>query len=306
MRMAVDHEGRVWFGEMGVNALADFDPRTQTFQQMTPPDGRSWIMGIQVASDDTIWFAEQYANYIGHYFPATGGYQIYHLPTLTVPDSSSPGKLLTLPSAPNDLAIDSHDNIWFTELNAGAIGKLDPQTGHLTQYPLAGRNQAQQLTLYGITVDAYGLVWFTEVSTNLLGRLDPSTGKITYFTQPDATQALMEIVSGKNGIIWITSFSANALLRLEPHTGSFTTYHANPPTPSGAGVGGLYGLVVSPTDAVWVTVLAENILARLDVTTGHFTYYPIPTPNSEPLALASGANRTLWFSEIDKLGMLRP
>jgi virginiamycin B lyase len=72
MRPAIDHEGRIWFGEMGHNLLADFDPHTQKFQQITPPRGRSGIMGVIVASDDTIWFAEQYANYIGHYFPTTG------------------------------------------------------------------------------------------------------------------------------------------------------------------------------------------------------------------------------------------
>ena len=40
-------------GEMGRNALAVFDPRTQAFQEITPPHGRSGIMGIQVAADDT-------------------------------------------------------------------------------------------------------------------------------------------------------------------------------------------------------------------------------------------------------------
>src|ERR1700676_5505056 len=63
MRPAIDHEGRIWFGEMNQNFLAVFDPRTQTFKQMVPPHGQFGIMGIEVASDDTIWFAEQYANY---------------------------------------------------------------------------------------------------------------------------------------------------------------------------------------------------------------------------------------------------
>src|SRR5712692_980454 len=101
MRPAIDHEGRIWFGEMGHNYLAVFDPRTQQFQQMTPPHGRSGIMGIQVATDDTIWFAEQYADYIGHYFPTTGQFQLYPLPRLTIPDPGNPGKTLTIPSAPN-------------------------------------------------------------------------------------------------------------------------------------------------------------------------------------------------------------
>jgi len=54
MRPAVDHQGRIWFGEMGQHYLAVFDPLTQAFEQMVPPQGHFGIMGIQVASDDTI------------------------------------------------------------------------------------------------------------------------------------------------------------------------------------------------------------------------------------------------------------
>src|SRR5437764_4780239 len=145
MRPAIDHEGRIWFGEMGRNYLAVFDPRTQTFQQMTPPRGRDGIMGIQVAKDDTIWFAEQYANYIGHYFPKTGQYQVYNLPTLTIPDPSNANKTLSLPSAPNDIALDAHGNIWFTELNADSLGKLDLHSGITQQYPLSHPKSVKKL-----------------------------------------------------------------------------------------------------------------------------------------------------------------
>src|SRR6266568_9066881 len=37
MRPAIDHTGRIWFGEMGHNLLAVFDPHTQKFQQITTP-----------------------------------------------------------------------------------------------------------------------------------------------------------------------------------------------------------------------------------------------------------------------------
>jgi virginiamycin B lyase len=114
MRPAIDHKGRIWFGEMNRNYLAAFDPRTHKFQQMTPPHSQYGIMGVVVAADNTIWFAEQHTDYIGHYFPATGRYEIYSLPTFTVPDPSNAGKTMSLPNAPNDLALDSQGNIWFT------------------------------------------------------------------------------------------------------------------------------------------------------------------------------------------------
>ena len=303
MRLAIDHAGRIWFGEMGRNYLAVFDPRTQTFQQMTPPHGRSGMMGIQVAPDDTIWFAEQYANYIGHYFPTTGRFQLYPLPRLTIPDPGNSGKTLTIPSAPNDLVLDAHGTLWFTEFNADALGRLDPRTGRMQHYPLADKKSVQTIDPYGVTVDPQGMVWFTEMSINHVGRLDPATGRIRYFPVPGPKVSLMEIASDAHGTIWVTSFSSGLLLRLDPRTGRTTPYYASL---TGKDPGGLYGLVVAPSGDVWVTILAENVIAHLDVAAHRFIYYRIPTPGSEPLTMVMGPDHTLWFIEIDKIGMLRP
>jgi len=300
MRPAIDHTGRIWFGEMGHNFLAVFNPRTQKFQQMTPPHGRSGIMGVVVASDDTVWFAEQYANYIGHYFPATGQFQTYPLPTLTIPDPADSGKTLTLPSAPNDLALDKHGNAWFTELNADALGRLDTHSGLIRQYPLSAKKSAQTLNPYGIAIDPQGYVWFTEASTNHIGRLDPTTGQISYFTMQGSSTPLMEIAADAHGIIWATSFSSGLLLSLNSNTGLFTPYYA----PSS---GGLYGITITPTGQVWVTITAENVIAHLDVAANRFIGYAIPTSSSLPLGVVVAANNTLWFTEagVDKIGMLQ-
>jgi virginiamycin B lyase len=301
MRPAIDHLGRIWFGEMGHNFLAVFDPHTQKFQQITPPHGRSGIMGIVVASDDTIWFAEQYANYIGHYFPTTGQFQTYPLPTLTIPDPGNSGKSLTLPNAPNDLALDKHGNVWFTELNADALGQLDTHSGLIQQYPLSVKKSAQALNPYGVAVDPQGMVWFTEASSNHVGRLDPATGQFSYFTMQGSATPLMEITSDAHGIIWITTFSSGLLLSFNPNTAAFTPYYV----PSSSGI---YGIAITPTGQIWVTIAAENTIARLDVTANRFVLYAIPTNSSLPLGIIAGANNTLWFTEAgsDKIGMLQP
>ncbi|GAC1657409.1 MAG: hypothetical protein NVS4B7_02820 [Ktedonobacteraceae bacterium] len=305
MRPTIDHEGRIWFGEMGHNYLATFDPRTQTFQQRTPPHGRNGIMGILVAPDDSIWFAEQYANYIGHYFPSSATYQTYSLPTLTIPDPGNTAKSLSLPSAPNDMALDAHGNIWFTELNADSIGKLDPHTGLFQHYSLASTSSVQKLYPYGITVDPQGRVWFTQSINDQVGRLDPSTGKITYFTMEGPLNQFMEIASDAHGTLWITTFNAGLLVSLNSQTGTFTSYYA---TSAGERAGGIYGLTISPNGEIWISLSAENMLAQLDVAHNRFVYYPIPTKASLPLGVVMGNNSTLWFTEAgsDKLGMLHP
>ncbi|HLX59630.1 MAG TPA: hypothetical protein VKR83_21635, partial [Ktedonobacteraceae bacterium] len=300
-----DHEGRIWFGEMNKNYLAMFDPHTGTFEQITPLHGVSGIMGLAVAADDTIWYAEQYANYIGHYFPATKQFRLYQLSNVTAPDPSNPGKTLTLPAAPNDLVMDSHGNVWFTELNANAIGELDPRNGSVRQYPLLSSKGAQALYPYGITIDPRGVVWFTEASNSRFGRLDPVTGAISYFPVNLINTALMEIASDAHGTIWATAFTTGLLVALNPATGAVKLYYA----PSSSGnTGGLYGVTITPTGEVWVTVSAIGVIARLDVATNRFVYYTIPTAGSLPLGLVVGAHDTLWFTEAgsNKIGMLEP
>jgi len=301
MRPAIDHEGRIWFGEMGHNLLADFDPHTQKFQQITPPHGRSGIMSVVAAGDDTIWFAEQYANYIGHYFPATGQFQTFPLPILTVPDPGLAGKTLTLPSAPNDLVLDKKGNIWFTELNANALGRLNINSGQTQQYSLTPTKTTQSLNPYGITIDPQGNIWFTEASTNLIGRLDSKTGLISYFSMHGSSTQLMEIVADAHGIIWATSFSSGLLLSFNPKTVTFTPYYA----PSS---GGLYGIAITPGGQVWVTITAANAIANLDPTANRFIDYVIPGTGSLPLGVEVGANGSLWFTEAgsNKIGMLKP
>lgn len=303
MRPAIDHQGRVWFGAMGQNALAVFDPRTRTFRYLTLPQGHHGIMGIQVAPDDTIWFAEQFANYLGHYFPATGHFQLYPLPWLTIPDPGHAGQMVTLPSAPNELALDGHGAVWFTEFNADRLGRLDPRTGYMQHYPLAAKTSVQTLYPYGITIDPQGMIWFTESGTNQLGRLDPTTGALRLFTAPAPHALLMEVASDAQGGIWMTSFTPGLLFHLRPGTATFTSYLA---PFGGRESSALYGLLVTSTGDVWVTILAENVLARLDVAARRFLYYHIPKPDSQPLGLVMDGNHALWFTGVEAVGVLRP
>ncbi|MBA2678112.1 MAG: hypothetical protein H0U76_06940 [Ktedonobacteraceae bacterium] len=305
MRPAIDHIGRIWFGEMGHNALAVFDPSTKLVQQVVPPHGADGIMGITVATDDSIWFAEEYANYIGHYFPDTRQFKLYMLPTITTPDPGDAHKTLTLPLGPNDITLDTHGNVWFTEANADSLGMLNIQTGHFKHYPLTPHKSVQNLDPYGITIDPTGNIWFTESALSLLGRLDPHTGTIRTFTTHNANAPLMEVASDSHGDIWSTSFSSGLLVRLAPSTGTFTYYY----TPyTGSTPGGLYGLTITPQNEVWLTITGENTIARLDVANNHFLYYAIPTPGSSPFGLVVDAQHTIWFTAAgnDEIGMLQP
>lgn len=305
MRPAIDQQGRVWFGVMASNRIAVFDPQRASWQTVTPPRGRGGLMGLIVAPDGSLWFAEQYANYIGHYLPRVGRFQLYPLPTVSAPDPAHKGKQLTLPVAPNELLMDRQGLIWFTEMNADALGRLDPATGELRQYPLSARHTAQQLNPYGLALDAQGNLWFTESSQNRIGYLDPRTGRLTTFPTPDPGAMPMEIAVDRQGQVWITTFAHNLLLRFNPASHQFTRYAV--PTPDGSS-GGLYGLAPDESGGVWVTVAAANALAHLLPEQQRFLYYPVPTANSFPFGIAVANRQQVWFTEAgaNQLGLLTP
>ncbi len=305
MRPAIDKDGYIWFGEMSRNYLGAFDPQSQQFWQQTPPGGKSGIMGIVVAPDDTIWFAEQYADYIGSFSPKTSKYHFYQLPTISVPDPGNPGQSLHLPSAPNDLALDQHGTLWFTELNASAIGALNTASGAIRQYPLSREKNGASLNPYGITVDPQGAIWFSEASTNRLGRLDPASGQVRYFTSASLNSPLMELASDAHGHIWATVFARGLLFQFDPATSTFTAY-SSPGVTSDSG--SLYGLLVASNGDIWVAATAQNLVARLAVREQRFYAYPIPTANSLPMGLVEDTHHAIWFTESgsDKIGVLQP
>jgi streptogramin lyase len=307
MRPATDHEGRIWFGEMGQNALAVFTPATQQFQQFTIPHGQYGIMGVTVASDDTIWFTEQYANFIGQYNARSKHFTEYTLPQITLPTQNKHARPFNLPLAPDELAFDAQGNIWFTEMNADALGKLDIKTGRFTHYPLSNPPTVQQRNPYGITVDAQGNIWFTEAGQNKIGRYAPTTGKFQFFTFPTPGTSFMEITSDQSGSIWSTTFNSTQLVQFDPHRQTFTAYVART-TKMGSGVSGIYGITSISPNSIWLTIPEGNTIAHFNSQTKTFSYYAIPSQASTPLGITEGQNHTFWFTEsaTNQLGVLQP
>jgi streptogramin lyase len=123
------------------------------------------------------------------------------------------------------------------------------------------------------------------------------------FAVPDTHTHTMEIARNGQGSLWITSSTPGLLFHDEPGTGTCTTYTDSV---RGNERGALYGLLVPTSGDVWVTILTDDMIAHLDVPTGHFLSYRISTSGSLPLGLVMDANQNLWFTGMDRIGMLHP
>jgi len=116
-------------------------------------------------------------------------------------------------SASVDLVVDSAGYVWFTEGWEDKIGRLDPTTGILTEWPLPSGGQPLNLVLDPGT----GVVWFTEREDDRIGALDPTSNTIAEYQLGTGIHPLGIALdlTGPVVAIWFTTERGNSVGRLE-------------------------------------------------------------------------------------------
>jgi virginiamycin B lyase len=202
-------------------------------------------------------------------------------------------------------AIDQRGNVWFGEMLANALARLDPSTGAVSSWkPPNGQNN-----IMATAIDSAGNVWFTEQAANYIGRFDPAT---THFiTYPLAqvnghSAAPQDLKFDREGNLWFTEVNAARIGRLDPRTGAITTWSI-PALPSG-GPALPFCLAVTSAGWVWFGNISGGVVGRLDPTSGHVDLYRLQSTETAVYAMNQGANGIIWFTELNggKLGRIDP
>lgn len=199
-------------------------------------------------------------------------------------------------------ALDADGNIWFGEMNANRLARLDPRTGKLTTWaPPNGRG-----SVMGVVVDSQGAVWFAEQAANYIGRFTPATEQ--FRTYPlgrigGQSAAPQYVAFDRNAMLWFTEVGGAGIGRLDPVSGAIRSYPI--PAPSWSARSYPFSLAVAPTGIVWFGDLASGAIGRLDPATGAVTYTRLAQPGGVfSMTLAAGGR--LWFTELGAgvLGMV--
>jgi len=88
-------------------------------------------------------------------------------------------------ASPHDEVFDAQGNVWYSDFNSQFIGKLDPKTGKVVEYPVP-QNRLGQIAQGGlqIDIDKEGRIYYGNMSQMQIVRLDPKTGKMETFKSP--------------------------------------------------------------------------------------------------------------------------
>ncbi|MDP2621098.1 MAG: hypothetical protein Q8P46_13165 [Hyphomicrobiales bacterium] len=189
-------------------------------------------------------------------------------------------------------------SVWWAGQWGNLIGRIDPATGAMTEYPLPANSMP-----HSVTLDRAGNVWFTGNKNGTVGKFDPMSGKISVYKMPDpAARDPHTPIFDKEGILWFTLQQSNMLGRLNPETGDIKL--VTMPTPGSKP----YGIKIDADGVPWVACNGSNCLVKVDPATMELTEIKLPIPETTVRRLDIAADGMIWYvnSSQGRLGRFDP
>jgi virginiamycin B lyase len=202
-------------------------------------------------------------------------------------------------SRPHDPLAASDGSLWYTGQMANVLGRVDPKTGEIKEYPLKTAHSGP----HGLVEDKDGNIWYTGNTGALIGKLDPKTGVVSEYmiVDPDIRDP-HTLIFDRAGILWFSVQNANRIGRLDPSSGEMK--FLTPPT-AGARP---YGLAVNSEGLVFFDEFGTNKIGSVDPKTLQIREYPLPDPASRPRRIAISSDDIVWYTDFGRgyLGRLDP
>ena len=120
------------------------------------------------------------------------------------------------------MALNSKGVIFFDEFGINKIGRIDPATQEIREYPLPDPGARPRR----IAITSDDIVWYTDYARGFLGRLDPATGKVTEWQSPSGPKSAPYGISVIKDVIWYSESEAtpNTVVRFDPKTEKFQSW----------------------------------------------------------------------------------
>jgi streptogramin lyase len=238
--LQVAPDGTIWITLCLGNKIARFDPRTERFEVWAQEDGL-YPHTLRFDARGRVWYTLAVSNQVAMIDPATGLRRTFRLPARSwretfavraVPwvlwlgrfvelDPERAGDAPPLP-VPYGIDVAPDGGVWFSQLNAHRIGRLDPETGdvRLIDTPFAAPRR--------LRFDSQGNLWIPGFSSGVLARFDPRSGEFRTWElpiEPRGTETPYALnVDRRTDAVWICGTQSDTLIRFEPAIERFTVY----------------------------------------------------------------------------------
>jgi virginiamycin B lyase len=192
-------------------------------------------------------------------------------------------------SRPHDPLAASDGALWYTGQLANVLGRVDPKTGEVREFPLKTPHSGP----HGLQEDREGNIWYTGNTGSLIGKLDPKTGQVTEYPTPEFGDP-HTLIFDNSGTLWFTMQNANRIGRLDPKTGEIKLL--TPPTANSRP----YGMALNSKGIVFFVEFGTNKVGSVDPKTMEFREYVLPDAASRPRRIAITSDDIVWYSDYSR------
>jgi virginiamycin B lyase len=247
----------------------------------------------------------------------TWSYQLKTLPRLTgranrviITEYDLPRRLVQ----PHDVVVDDQGMIWFSHFAEQFLGKMDPRTGQVWEYPIPVLKPGYPVGTLDLKPDPQGNLWIGMMYQAGVARFDKKTETFKTWAIPkewqtDAAQSghLDPTSMHVDGKVWVKNSDRSQILRLDPETGQWENLGSFSDPSNGKRLG-VYGIRADSDNNLYLLDFQSSNIGRIDAKTGKFTIYRGQIANSRPRRGAVDDQNRLWFAEYagNAVGMFDP
>jgi virginiamycin B lyase len=247
----------------------------------------------------------------------TWSYPLKTLPRLTgksthviITEYDLPNRLIQ----PHDVMLDRQGTVWYSDFGQMFLGKMDPKTGKVTQYPIPEVKKGYPVGTLNLEFDRDDNPWVGVMYQSAIAKFDKKTETFQTWSTPkewdtDAGQLGHLALEGTpvDNKVWIKNSDGGNIYRLDLGSNQMENLGAfkDPRTSRRIGT---YGLHSDAQNNIYLLDFAAGNIVKVDAKTKSPTVYLTPTPNSRPRRGRVDAEGRLWFAEYNgnAIGMFDP
>ena len=208
---------------------------------------------------------------------------------------------------PHDVIVDSQGMAWYASFGEQILGKLDPKTGKVAEYPIPLLKPGAPTGILGVRFDNDENLWLGMQFQGGIAKFDRKTETFQTWSLPPELNGphvqINQVGPGRSyldGKVWLQDAGTYTVLRLDLASGKFEVFEPYEiPRPN------VYDVIPDSHNNGYFLVLGAGDVGRIDGKTGKITIYKTPTPRSGPRRGMMDAQDRLWFGENngDRIGM---
>ncbi len=239
----------------------------------------------------------------------------YELKTLPRPSGAATRVIYTeydLPRetiSPHDVIVDANGLVWYSSFGEQNLGKLDPKTGKVTEFPIVEHKPGFPTGGLGLRSDRDGNLWLGNMYQATIMKFDRKTEAFKFWPlqgEQNIDAAQINMVSPQSsqvdGKVWAQNNGFAGVHRLDIASGKIETWE---PFKDAKEPHNIYDVIPDSKNNVYFTDFRQRHIGRIDAKTGEIKLFTIPTPASAPRRGMMDAQDRLWFGEYrgDRVGM---